>query len=57
MNMTEAISHFGSKKKIADALGIYPSAVTQWGDSIPELRQIQLQALSKKKPKARKKAA
>ncbi|BBP82438.1 hypothetical protein PSm6_00240 [Pseudomonas solani] len=57
MNITEAISHFGSKKKIADALGIHPSAVTQWGDSIPEARQYQLQVISKNKLKAGQKAA
>lgn len=57
MNITEAISHFGSKKKIAEVLGIHPSAVTQWGDSIPEVRQYQLQVLSKNKLKASKKAA
>lgn len=57
MNMNEAIQHFGSKKKLAEALGIRPSAVTQWGDSIPEGRQYQLQVISKNKLKANQKAA
>ncbi|MCO2058735.1 Cro/Cl family transcriptional regulator [Pseudomonas aeruginosa] len=57
MNMNEAIQHFGSKKKLAEALGIRPSAVTQWGDSIPVGRQYQLQVISKNKLKAEQKAA
>ncbi|AKE70313.1 hypothetical protein CSB95_0519 [Pseudomonas aeruginosa] len=57
MNMNEAIQHFGSKKKLAEALGIRPSAVTQWGDSIPVGRQYQLQVISKNKLKADQKAA
>ncbi|ARG87781.1 Cro/CI family transcriptional regulator [Pseudomonas aeruginosa] len=57
MNMNEAIQHFGSKKKLAEALGIRPSAVTQWGESIPVGRQYQLQVISKNKLKADQKAA
>ncbi|QHI65490.1 Cro/CI family transcriptional regulator [Pseudomonas aeruginosa] len=49
MKMTEAITHFGSKKKLAQALGISPSAVTMWGESIPELRQYQIERLTKGK--------
>ncbi|HBO3136752.1 TPA: helix-turn-helix domain-containing protein [Pseudomonas aeruginosa] len=57
MNMNEAIQHFGSKKKLAEALGIRPSAVTQWGESIPVGRQYQIQVISKNKLKADQKAA
>ncbi|ENN8042361.1 Cro/CI family transcriptional regulator [Pseudomonas aeruginosa] len=57
MNITEAIEHFGSKKKLADALGIQPSAVTQWGDSIPVGRQYQIQVISKNRLKAESGAA
>ena len=57
MIMNEAIQHFGSKKKLAEALGIRPSAVTQWGESIPVGRQYQLQVISKNKLKADQKAA
>jgi DNA-binding transcriptional regulator YdaS (Cro superfamily) len=46
MNTTQAVSHFGSKKKLADALDISPSAVTLWGDVIPRLRQFQIQMLT-----------
>jgi DNA-binding transcriptional regulator YdaS (Cro superfamily) len=46
MKTTEAVSHFGSKKKLADALDISPSAVTLWGEVIPRLRQFQIQMLT-----------
>lgn len=49
MKMTEAIAHFGTKKKLAQALGISPSAVTMWGESIPELRQYQIERLTRGK--------
>ncbi|OPE08955.1 Cro/CI family transcriptional regulator [Pseudomonas aeruginosa] len=52
MNMSDAIRHFGSKKKLAEALRIRPSAVTQWGQTIPLARQYQLQVISKNKLKA-----
>jgi len=57
MNINDAIKHFGSKKKLADALGIRPSAVTQWGLDIPAIRQFQIQVISKNKLKADQKAA
>lgn len=55
MKTQEVAEFFGSKKKLADALGIKPSAVTMWGDSIPESRQFQIQVLSKGKFKAQQK--
>lgn len=57
MNIDDAVKYFGSKKKLADALGIQPSAVTQWGASIPPVRQFQIQVISKNKLKADPKAA
>lgn len=56
MNMNETIQHL-APKKLAEALGIRPSAVTQWGESIPVGRQYQLQVISKNKLKADQKAA
>ena len=52
MKTQDVADFFGSKKKLADALGIRPSAVTQWGEKIPESRQYQIQVLSKGKFKA-----
>ena len=46
MNTEQAVSHFGSKKKLADALLLSPSAITQWGSVIPMLRQFQIQMLT-----------
>lgn len=57
MNINDAIKHFGSKTKLAAALGINPSAVTQWGEAIPATRQFQIQVISKNKLKADQKAA
>lgn len=52
MNTQEAANHFGSKVKLARALGIRPSAITGWGDTPPLVRQYQIQVLSKNKLKA-----
>ncbi|MNJ10050.1 DNA-binding transcriptional regulator DicC [compost metagenome] len=57
MNIEDAVKYFGSKTKLADALGIRPSAVTQWGDEIPAIRQFQIQVISKNKLKADQKVA
>lgn len=56
MNTHEVAEFFGSKTKLAQALGIRPSAVTMWGETIPESRQYQIQVLSKGKFKAARKA-
>lgn len=47
MKTKTAADFFGSKKKLADALGISPSAVTMWGDDVPELRQYQIERITK----------
>jgi DNA-binding transcriptional regulator YdaS (Cro superfamily) len=55
MKTTDAAAFFGSKKKLADVLLINPSAVTQWGEYVPESRQYQIQVLTKGKLKASEK--
>lgn len=57
MKTRDAADYFGSKKKLADALGIQPSAVTMWGDSIPVSRQYQIQVLSQGKLRAEERPA
>jgi DNA-binding transcriptional regulator YdaS (Cro superfamily) len=52
MKTTDAAAFFGSKKKLATALAINPSAVTQWGEYVPESRQYQIQVLTKGRLKA-----
>jgi len=46
MKTREVADFFGSKKKLAKALGIQPSAVTMWGELVPQSRQYQIQVLS-----------
>lgn len=57
MKTQEAAEFFGGKKKLAQALGISPSAVTMWGETVPEVRQYQIQVISNGKLKAVIKAA
>ncbi|WP_315809433.1 Cro/CI family transcriptional regulator [Pseudomonas sp. C9-3] len=52
MNMTDAVGHFKTKTKLAKALGISPSAVSMWGESIPHVRQCQIQVITKGRLKA-----
>ncbi len=56
MKTRDAANHFGSKKKLAEALGIQPSAVTMWGEFVPVSRQYQIQILSNGKLMAEAKA-
>ena len=46
MTTKEAAAHYGSQLAIARALGIWPTAVSQWGESPPLLRQYQIQCLT-----------
>tara|TARA_R110000744_G_scaffold266556_1_gene380580 strand:- start:339 stop:521 length:183 start_codon:yes stop_codon:yes gene_type:complete len=41
----EAVDTFGGVKKLADALGIQHSAVSQWGEYVPALRGYQIHEL------------
>ncbi|MDV6318772.1 MULTISPECIES: Cro/CI family transcriptional regulator [Chromohalobacter] len=48
MKTSDAIEYFGGKKiELARALGLSPSAITQWGDSVPVRRQYELERLTK----------
>ncbi len=47
MNKTDVIRHFGgSQVKVAEALGISKSAVSQWDDVIPEGVAYKLQVMT-----------
>ena len=35
MRKADAIAHFGSVTAVAEAIGISPSAVSQWDDDLP----------------------
>jgi transcriptional repressor of cell division inhibition gene dicB len=45
MKTDQAIQHAGGAKALAELLGITPSAISQWGDDIPEPREWQLRVL------------
>ncbi|WP_043530431.1 Cro/CI family transcriptional regulator [Litchfieldella xinjiangensis] len=58
MKTEDAIQHFGGKKiDLAKALGLSPSAITQWGETVPPLRQFQLERITDGKLKAEPVAA
>ncbi|POP42363.1 transcriptional regulator [Superficieibacter electus] len=42
----DAIDFFGNKSNLARAAGVERSAVSQWGEVIPEARAARLQAAS-----------
>lgn len=46
MLKASAISYFHTRKKLAEALGITPSAVSQWGELVPPLQAARLQELT-----------
>ena len=54
MGIDEVVAHFGSKKNIASALGVTPSAVSLWGREIPALRQFQIQMVTDGELKAKR---
>jgi len=46
----DAIAFFGSRKKMADALGIYPQGIYRWGEFVPPLRHYQISELMSDQP-------
>lgn len=58
MKTQEAIQHFGGRKiDLAKAIGVSPSAITQWGEVPPMLRQFQIERITGGKLKAQPDAA
>lgn len=51
MQTKDVIAHFGDQVKVAAALGITPSAISQWGEVPPMVRQYQIQVITKGKLK------
>lgn len=43
MTTQEAINHYGSLKRLADALGVWPQVIYQWGEHPPMARQYELE--------------
>lgn len=57
MKTQDVADFFGGRKKLADALGIRPSAVSMWGETIPISRQYQIEVISKGKFKVGQESA
>jgi len=45
MKTADAIAAFGGVYNLAYALAIYPQAIYQWGEYVPELRRYQIEAI------------
>ena len=46
MKTSDVIAHYGSQAAAGEAIGVAQSAVAQWGESPPELRQLQYEVLT-----------
>jgi DNA-binding transcriptional regulator YdaS (Cro superfamily) len=46
MRTSEVIEYFGGVKKVADALEIWPQAVYQWGDIVPEKTAYKIETIT-----------
>lgn len=46
MTTKEAIEHFGGIKALAQALDIWPTAVSRWGEQPPRLRQFEIERIT-----------
>lgn len=46
MTKDQAVTHFGTQQKLADALGMLQGSVAGWKDHPPPLRQLQIEALT-----------
>jgi len=46
MTKQEAVTHFGSVAKLAEALGITTQAIYDWPETVPPLRQFQLERIT-----------
>lgn len=47
MKRSEAVRFFGSQKKLANALNLTHQAVQAWGETIPRLRQLELERITR----------
>lgn len=46
MRTQDAVDHFGSQAALATALGIKQPSVADWGETVPPLRQLQLEKIT-----------
>lgn len=52
MRTKDVVDHFGSVQKVADVLGIFRSAIYQWGEDVPPRRALEIEKLTRGKLKA-----
>lgn len=52
MKKQNAIKHFGGVSKLAAALGILHSAVSQWGENVPVRRAFEIERITNGELKA-----
>ena len=52
MKTSEAVEFFGSVGALAEVLQISPQAIYQWGESVPQGRDFQLEVLTRGKLRA-----
>lgn len=52
MQTKDAIAVFGSRRKMADALGISTQATYQWGETVPKLRAYEILDLERDRLKS-----
>ena len=52
MRTSDVIEFFGTQKAVADALKIKPPSVNGWGETVPPLRQLQIEKITSGKLKA-----
>ena len=53
MTKQEAVSHFETVAKLAKTLGISTQAIYDWPETVPQLRQFQLERITNGKLKAK----
>ena len=54
MHIKDAIAHYGTQQRLADALDVKQSSISKWlkAEYLPYLRQLEIQLLTKNKLKA-----
>jgi DNA-binding transcriptional regulator YdaS (Cro superfamily) len=52
MRVSDVVKFFGNKAKVAEAIGVTPGAVTNWGDIVPSTSILQIEQASGGKIKA-----
>ena len=49
MKTQEAIEYFGGRLELAQALGIWPTAIYKWGDTVPRGKAFEIEVITRGK--------